>query len=333
MSSPANDLDAARGAGDARVPDAARVLVDFVPTKRFFAGIDSDGCAMDAMDIKHQECFTPCYIRFWDLQPISTLARQTALFVNLGSISRGLNRWLALKQVLDLLRDRTEVAERGFVVPDYPELTAFVESSFPLSDQGFAAWAELNPSPTARRMLAWSEGVNAAIADMVHGCGPFPGVREAMAAMYDSVDEMTVSATPVEALEREWSEHGLARYMRVIAGQEMGGKAEHVRYAAVGKYGRDHILLIGDAPGDRVAAAEAGCLFYPILPGAEARSWRRFTEEALPAFLQGEFAGAYQEALVAEFTARLPDRVPWETISGRHSVAVPRRPLSEGTGE
>src|SRR5659263_32799 len=82
----------------ADMPAAAQVLVDFTPTKDFFAGIDSDGCAMDAMDIKHYECFTPSYIKYWDLQPISTLARETALFVNLHSITRGLNRWLALRQ-------------------------------------------------------------------------------------------------------------------------------------------------------------------------------------------------------------------------------------------
>jgi phosphoglycolate phosphatase-like HAD superfamily hydrolase len=331
MSSPAQAVNARTRSSAAGVPEAARALVGFIPSTRFFVGIDSDGCAMDAMDIKHQECFTPCYIRYWELQPISTIARETALFVNLGSVSRGLNRWLALRQVLDLLRDRTDVAERGFSVPEYPELTAFVESSYPLSDHGFAGWAAANPSPTAERMRAWSEGVNAAIDDMVHGCGPFPGVREALAAMYDDVDEMTVSATPVEALQREWTEHGLAGYMRVIAGQEMGAKAEHVQYAAVGKYPMNHILLIGDAPGDRVAAATAGCLFYPILPGEEARSWQRFTEEALPAFLNETYEGPYQEALTAEFTVRLPDHVPWDTISGERKLATPKRPHAEGT--
>jgi hypothetical protein len=325
MYSPARISDPEASTPALGIPEAARVLVDFTPSMVFFAGIDSDGCAMDAMEIKHQECFTPCYIKYWDLQPISTIARETAIFVNLGSVSRGLNRWLALRQVLDLLRDRTDVAQREFTVPDYPELAAFIESSFPLSDEGVVEWAAQNPSDTADRMLAWSEGVNAAIADMVHGCGPFPGVREALAAMYEDVDEITVSATPVEALEREWSEHGLSRYVRVIAGQEMGGKAEHVRYAAAGKYAMDHILLIGDAPGDRVAAAEVGCLFYPILAGEETKSWHRFTQEALPAFLNGTYEGAYQEALAVEFEARLPDRVPWTTISGEHRLARPTR--------
>ena len=44
------------------VPDLARELVDFMPTKAYFVGIDYDGCAMDAMYIKHQagsRCLLP----------------------------------------------------------------------------------------------------------------------------------------------------------------------------------------------------------------------------------------------------------------------------------
>jgi hypothetical protein len=103
----------------------------------------------------------------------------------------------------------------------------------------------------------------------------------------------------------------------------MGSKAEHVQAAAVGRYPLDHILLIGDAPGDRVAAARVGCLFYPILPGREKESWHRFTAEALPRFLDEEFAGAYQQSLIEEFTARLPDVVPWQTRSGIRTVTMP----------
>lgn len=49
--------------GNVSHPEAAQPLVDFVPTKKYFVGIDSDGCAMDAMDIKHQECVSPRYIK------------------------------------------------------------------------------------------------------------------------------------------------------------------------------------------------------------------------------------------------------------------------------
>lgn len=306
-------------------PEGVQELIDLKPEKKFFVGIDSDGCAMDAMDIKHQECFTPCYIKHWDLQPISTLARQTALFVNLGSITRGLNRWLALKQLLDLLRDRTEVAERGVTIPEYPELTAFTQDpDYPLSDKGIAAYYKDHPSETIERAIRWGDAVNETIADMVHGCGPFPGVREAIEAMQDDVDTMVVSATPLHALEYEWTAHGLASYMRVIAGQEQGSKAEHVQYAAHGKYDPDKTMLIGDAPGDRDAAKKAECLYYPILPGNEKYSWARFKDEALGKFLDGTYAGEYQQKLIDEFNSYLPDEVPWETISGNKSVPMPK---------
>ncbi len=47
---------------------------------------------------------------------------------------------------------------------------------------------------------------------------------------------MVVSATPVEALNKEWNENGIDQYVREIAGQEMGSIKEHLELAAVGKY-------------------------------------------------------------------------------------------------
>lgn len=147
---------------------------------------------------------------------------------------------------------------------------------------------------------------------MVHGVPPFPHVEETLALMSERAYLMVVSATPLEALPREWTEHGLAPYMSVIAGQEMGSKAQHVLAAATGKYADDeHILLIGDAPGDRDAAAKAGCLYYPINPGDEARSWERLRDEAFARFADGTYAGEYQDALIAEFEAHLPSTPPW----------------------
>ncbi|MDO5671550.1 MAG: hypothetical protein Q4G30_01655 [Actinomycetaceae bacterium] len=301
---------------DATMPERARVLKEFVPTKDFFVGIDSDGCAMDAMDIKHYECFTPSYIKFFDLQAASTIVRETALFVNLYSTTRGQNRWVALSRIFDLLRDRPEIEERGVKLPKGDALKAFLDSGYPRSDKGIADYAAANPSAEIEQCIEWGNGVNKMIAWMVKGCAPFPGVREAFEAMQADIDCMTVSATPMEALEREWVEHDLAKYMKVIAGQEMGSKAQHVEYAAKGKYADDHIMLIGDAPGDRDSAAQEGVCYYPIMPGSEAQSWRRFIDEALPRFLAGTYVGAYQDGLIEEFNALLPEKPSWPTISG-----------------
>ncbi len=291
--------------------EPATALSDFRPGHRFFVGIDSDGCAFDAMEIKHKECFIPATIRVWGLQGASTLVRETAEFVNLYSTTRGQNRWIALVRVFDLLAARPEVQARGVRVPTARPLREFIASGAPLSAAGLRAYAEDHPAPELVTALEWTAAVDEAIAGMVTGVPAFGGVRESLEAMHGEVDLLVVSATPLEALEREWNEHGLATYMDLIAGQEMGTKADHLRLAAVGKYDDLHVLLIGDAPGDRDAAAAAGALFYPINPGHEEDSWHRFHHEALARYQDGTYVGAYQDALVREFEALLPSSPPW----------------------
>ncbi len=288
-------------------------LTAFQPTHDHFIGIDSDGCVFDAMEIKHKECFIPATIKCWGLQAVSSVVRETAEFVNLYSDGRGLNRWLALLRVFDLLATRPEVAERRVSVPAGTSLRKFASSGFPLSGAGLRQYAALlrHPDPELETALAWTDEVDERIAEMVHDVPPFAGVREGLATASTRADLMVVSATPLDALSREWTEHDLARYMDLIAGQEAGTKMRHLELAATGKYQTGHILLVGDAPADRDTAAAAGVLFYPINPGSEAESWRRFRDEALGRFLDGSYAGAYQDALLAGFTALLPTTPPW----------------------
>ena len=293
-------------------PALAHQLRDATPVHDVFVGVDSDGCAFDAMEIKHKECFTPATIRVWGLQAVSTLARETAEFVNLYSVHRGLNRWPALVRVLELLAARPEVAARGVDIPDPVRLREFLASGAPLSNDGLRSYAATHPDPELDRALAWTEAVDAAIAEMVVGVPPFPGVREALAVMHEQADVMVVSATPLAALEREWGEHGLTDHVDVVAGQEMGTKAQHLAQAAKGRYADDRILLVGDAPGDRDAAASQGVAFFPIKPGHEAESWRVLREEAFGRVLAGTYRGAYERELVRDFEALLPARPPWE---------------------
>lgn len=305
-------------------PTLARRLHDAVPVHDVFVGVDSDGCAFDAMEIKHKECFTPATIRVWGLQAVSTLARETAEFVNLYSVHRGLNRWPALVRVLELLAERPEVTERGVTVPEPVQLREFIASGAPLSNAGLRAYAAEHPHPQLDRALAWTEAVDAAIAEMVVGVPPFPGVREALAHLHAHADVMVVSATPLAALEREWGEHGLTEHVDVVAGQEMGTKAEHLAHAAKGRYDDDRILLVGDAPGDRDAAAAQGVAFFPIKPGHEAESWRLLREEAFGRVLAGTYRGAYEDRLVAEFEALLPASPPWRAEARAHSGTDPQ---------
>jgi phosphoglycolate phosphatase-like HAD superfamily hydrolase len=293
------------------VPAAAKPLADLRPQRPFFVGIDSDGCAFDSMEIKHKECFCPNTIKWWDLQSVSKYAREAAEFVNLYSKWRGINRWPALTMVFDLLQERAEVKARGARITEAKRVREFMASGKPLSDAGLRAYMAEHPDPELDKALGWSKAVNASVADMVHGVPPFPYMRESLQSLQSQADVVVVSATPTEALVREWEEHDIAKYVRVIAGQEMGSKKQHLAWAAKNKYPADHILMMGDAPGDMEAAKANGVLFFPINPGQEEKSWERFYQEGLARFTAGTYAGEYEAALIAEFETFLPSVPPW----------------------
>ncbi len=294
--------------------DPAQPLRDLQPQHKFFVGIDSDGCVFDTMELKHKECFTPNIIKYWGLQSVSKYARDASQFVNLYSKWRGINRWPALVMVFDLLREREEVIRRSTKIPDVPILRAFIaQDKYPHSDSGLRGFIAEHPGePDLDCALAWTVGVNDSIAEMVHGVPPFPYVRESLEAMFDKADMLCCSATPLRALEQEWNEHNIARYARAIAGQEYGTKAQHLAAAAAGRYAPDHILMMGDAPGDLKAARANNALFYPINPGDEEASWERFYTEAMGRFFSGTYAGDYEARLIAEFERRLPEIPPWK---------------------
>lgn len=294
-------------------PEAAQPLADLVPKHEFFIAIDSDGCAFDTMELKHKECFAPNTIKHWKLQPVSKYAREAALFVNLYSKWRGINRWPALVMVFDLLRERPEVQARNVTPPEATAIRAFIENdAYAKSNDGLKTYMAQHPTPELETGWEWTHGVNAAVADMVHGVTPYPGVSESLEFLSDKADMIVCSSTPFEALNSEWHEHDIAQYVRVIAGQEMGKKATHINLAASNKYAADRILMIGDAPGDRRAAEANDALFYPINPGYEEDSWQRFYDEALHKFLNGSYAGSYEAKLKAEFEKLLPDTPPWK---------------------
>jgi phosphoglycolate phosphatase-like HAD superfamily hydrolase len=289
-------------------------MFDFDPQQEFLVGIDSDGCAFDTMEVKHKECFIPNTINYYELQGVSKYAREAAEFVNLYSKSRGINRFPALIETLDWLDRRPEVRRRGVRIKKPTGLIQWAKTETKLANPALAKAVETTGDPDLKQALAWSKAVNESVAQIVRGVPPFPWVRECLEKFSGRADLLVISATPNEALHREWEEHKLDGHVRAICGQEIGTKKETLgvaRHYAAGK-----VLMIGDAPGDHSAAIANKALFFPINPGAEDESWRRLFEEGIDRFLSGTFAGEYHDELLAEFHTYLPDRPPWPVIDG-----------------
>lgn len=266
--------------------DPAQVLRDFKPAQEFFVGIDSDGCIFDSMEIKHKECFAPMFIKHFHVQAVSKYAREVWEFVNLYSKTRGANRFPALSRALNLLRERPQVQARKVKVPDTLALDEWIKRETKLGNATLAAEVKRGNQGLAQ-VKVWSDAVNAAVEDIVHGVPPFPLVRESLEKINQKADAMCISQTPADALKREWAEHNIDGFVKIIAGQEMGTKTEHLKFAAASKYPKEKILMVGDAPGDYKAARGSDALFYPIVPGREEVSWDRFFNEALDRFFAG----------------------------------------------
>ena len=282
------------------------------PRHKYLIAIDSDGCAFDTMEIKHKECFIPNIIKYWKLQPVSKYARAAAEFVNLYSKWRGINRFPALVMVFDLLKDWPEATRRGVKIPEALALLNWIEEETKLGNPALQAKVDATQNGVLKNALDWSLAVNNSVADIVHDVPPFPFVRESLEMITEWADVIVCSATPIEALRREWEEHGIDKYVRVIAGQENGSKAEHIKLASEGRYDPDRILMIGDAPGDRRAAQANNARFFPVNPGDEEKSWELFLNEAAERFRNGEYTDEYAGALNEEFEKHLPDTPPWK---------------------
>ena len=69
--------------------------------------IDSDGCAMDTMEVKHRTCFGPQWIKTFGLTEHEAECMELWLSINLYSITRGINRFKGLALAL------AEVEKRG----------------------------------------------------------------------------------------------------------------------------------------------------------------------------------------------------------------------------
>lgn len=290
------------------------VLTDMKRTKDYLVCIDSDGCLLDNMELKHKECFCPAVVNVWNLQGASKYVREVHEWVNLYSRSRGWNRFPAVVRTLELSYARSELKERGYIMPNLKPLKMWIEETPVLSAVAIDEYARKCPDcdPLLLQAAQWSREVDANIAHIVRNILPFPGVREAVLKLREFADVVVVSATPHDALVRELTAVGIAPLMTAIAGQELGTKSQSIRKAMSHGYAADHVLKIGDAPSDYEAARDNGVLFNPIVAGKERDSWNNVLEVSSVKFRNGTFKGEYQDEILKDFFATLAEEPRWK---------------------
>lgn len=274
-------------------------IEDFSKTKRFLVCVDSDGCAMDTMEVKHRKCFGPKAIEVWGLQDIETKFLEIWNMVNLYSKTRGINRFKGLAKTFELL------SEEGIDMPDFSSVNKWIENTTELSNPALEKEILQTKDEQLVKVLEWSNAVNKAISELPEDDKPFSNVKEGLEIISSVADVAIVSSANGGAVMAEWTRHELAPFVNVMLGQEAGTKAACIANLKRNNYYEDEVLMVGDAPGDLEAAVKNGVLYYPILVGREDFSWKRLASEALTKLLEGNFRGEYQNKLIDEFNLTL----------------------------
>lgn len=259
--------------------------------------VDSDGCAMDTMNCKHIHCFGPCMVNEWALEQWEAPVLRRWNEINLFQMTRGINRFKGLAIAL------REIDSKYTPIIGVQTLAKWAETAPALSNDGLAvaiaAAQEADDHDGAvclRKALQWSVAVNEAITMLPEELKkPFPGAREGLTAAAQFADIAVVSSANRDAVEEEWEKYGLLAHTDILLAQDCGSKAHCIRKMLEYGYATDHVLMVGDAPGDCAAAQENGVWFYPILVTWEEESWNALISEALPLLLSGRYGTCQAE--------------------------------------
>ena len=264
------------------------VFDSFVKKHDYLICVDSDGCAMDTMNCKHFHCFGPCMVEEWALEQWKEEILHRWNDINLFQMTRGINRFKGLVMAL------SEISQKYTPIVGVDTLKAWVENAPALSNDGIAKAIEETDDEDGKlcltKALQWSLAVNEAITRLPEELKlPFPGAADGLAAAAKVADVAVVSSANRDAVEEEWEKYGLLPYTDILLAQDCGSKSHCIAKMLEFGYDKDHVLMVGDAPGDCDAAEGNGVWFYPILVNWEEESWQELVEKALPLFLRGEY--------------------------------------------
>ena len=276
-----------------------QAIKKFEKAKDFLICIDSDGCVLDTMDVKHMRCLGPCLVHQWNLEEYKDEIIRLWRKVKLLSNFRGINRFRGLARVL------ADIHENYTRIEGLSEYVYWVQTASELSDESLREAFERTGSICIKKAMEWSGLVNQSMAMISdRKKPPFEGAREALELAKKYADIAIVTSANGVEIRKEWENQSLIQYTDLLASQETGRKAECLKELVEKGYEKKKVLMIGDSPIDLEAAREAGALFYPILAYQERESWEIFPE-VLKQFLEGNYEGKMQDRCIEEFQGNL----------------------------
>lgn len=256
-------------------------LNEFKKNKKYLLCVDSDGCAMDTMNIKHIRCFGPCFVEVYGIKQNVQAVLDRWNAINLYEITRGINRFMGFATILKEL------------YPEDKDVLAFgewVHSAKELSEKAVGEVAEKTGNAVFKKAYEWSKAVNKAIVALPDSeKNAFAGVNDGLIFAHKSFDIAIVSSANYAAVVEEWERCKILQHTDVVTTQTDGSKAHCISELLKKGYDKANAVMCGDAEGDLKAAESNGIAFYPILVNKETQSWEQLPE-FLAKFVSGESA-------------------------------------------
>ena len=275
-------------------------IEEYQKKKDYLICVDSDGCAMDTMDIKHILCFGPCMVTEWGLEEWKDAILTRWNEINLYTMTRGINRFKGLALML------REIHETYTPIQDVDVLEVWVENSKELSNGALQKAMETNDSVILKKALSWSQHVNASINELPFEVKkPFEGVKEGLAYAHQFADVAIVSSANLQAVLEEWELYGLLEHVDIVMSQNVGSKAYCIQELLKKGYDTEKVFMAGDALGDYEAAEKNHVFYYPILVRHEKESWSEFRDQAVDKLVDGTYGGDYQHQKIDAFMENL----------------------------
>lgn len=277
------------------------VFQDYKKNKKYLVCVDSDGCAIDSMDIKHYRCFGPCMVEEWNLSTWNDEILKRWNDINLYTKTRGINRFKGLSIALQ------EINNQYIKIEDLETLVNWVETTNELSNASLQREIEKNQeSISLKKALSWSNSINTKIKKLPEEeILPFEKVKEALSLAHIDADVAIVSSANLGAVLEEWKRHELLPHTDIVLAQNAGTKAYCIQELLKFGYDPKDVVMCGDALGDMDAANKNNVNYFPILVRHEKESWEEFINNGFNKLKEGTFSGSYQEELINKFLKNL----------------------------
>ena len=171
-------------------------MFDFKKNHDVLVLFDNDGTIMDTMVSKHKEALFPAFLEVFNLEDKDGTILSHWMKVNLYSPRRGVNRLLALEEIIRYL---------DLDIEDKEDFFSFIKSAKELSSASLKKALEDKPNSKSLFLAyKWSIKVNEKIKNLKDP-QIFENAKETLEMFSSKVDYIGVSTANREAIRHDWT--------------------------------------------------------------------------------------------------------------------------------